>query len=140
MFDCTHNHFYAPLLEPGYHQRSRYPIFRLYDRYFGPNGTHFTSMVLLQQAQTVFLQATGKLSLLGAAAWAVDATQCPAVRDPDAAEAVTVVFWCLTATLAANIVCPCIIFRCIKNDGLKRDITGGIDILFDVGESLGKED
>ena len=52
-------------------------------------------MVLMQQAQTVFLQATGKLSLLGAAAWAVDATQSPAVRDPDAAEAVTVVFWCL---------------------------------------------
>ena len=97
-------------------------------------------MVLMQQAQTVFLQATGKLPLLGAAALAVDATQSPAVRDPDAVGAVTVVFWCLTATLAANIVYPYIIFRFVKNEGLKRDITGGIDILFDVGESLGKED
>jgi len=68
------------------------------------------------------------------------ATQSPAVQDPNAAESVTVVFWCLTATFAANIVYPYIIFRYVKNEGLKRDITGGIDILFDVGESLGKED
>ena len=85
-------------------------------------------MVLMQQAKTVFLQATGNLPLLGAAAWAVEATQSPAVQDPNAAESVTVVFWCLTATLAANIVYPYAIFRCVKNEGLKRDITGSTNI------------